>query len=98
MTLAEIPQPTVTIELPYVMGGPPSLVTDHVYDDSVDVTVEQGALLYPCANLRLNPGGPCEFILLGFSTAGLRELAAFLVASADEIEERVNRYNVENQQ
>jgi hypothetical protein len=83
---------TMKVEIPLPMvEGEPSIQTDDVYDDSVDVYVEQGAYGQPCATLRLCPAGPCEFVLLGFDPAGLRQLARFLEDAARELEHEVKQ-------
>lgn len=80
----------VTIQLPYVEGSLEQ-ISPGTYDDSVDVVVRQSAKGLPCANLELNPAGPCTFTLLGFSTDGLRQLAQLLIRAASEIDEAVTR-------
>lgn len=76
-----------TIPLPYVEGlRQPTKETISEYDDSVDVYVEQSADKVRAANLRLCPAGPCEFVLMGFSTDGLRQLARLLDKAADDID------------
>lgn len=74
---------TETIDLPYVEG---QLSSYTEYDDSVDVSVEHAAYGAPAANLRLTPGGPCDFVIMGFTTGGLREMAKLLNDAADAID------------
>ncbi len=77
---------SVEIELPYVEGEVPTVSEPGTYDDSADFYVHPAGVAYPAANLMISPGGPCEMTILGFSTDGLRKLAAFLVKSADLID------------
>jgi hypothetical protein len=77
---------TVTVPLPYVEGQL-TVHTETEYDDAVDVSAEHAAWGQPCANLRFSPGGPCEFVVLGWDAPGLRKLANFLIRASHAIED-----------
>lgn len=88
--MADQPQPSLIawsceIELPLV-GGEPTIKSDDIYDDAVEIWVEHASHKHPSATLRICPTGPSEFVVLGFDPAGLRKLAAFLTDAAHYIE------------
>lgn len=80
----------VTISLPTV-GGDIALESNGIYDDMVDVQIEQSKYGRPYCSMRLSPGGPCEFNLMGFTAATLDELGKFLIQSAKELTDVAER-------
>ena len=63
-----------------------------VYDDSVDVYVEQQDADKPYAQLNFVPAGPVGgFILLGFGPDELRRLGRFLIECSDDLEKRFGK-------
>lgn len=74
----------IHISLPTVEGEI-EIHGNSVYDDSVDVQIEQSKYGKPYCQILFSPAGPCEFTLMGFTATELDELGKFLIQAAKDL-------------